>query len=127
MGALQKILIEEGEYSDINYYFMQTTLKYKNTYLTNKNGDLFLTVDSLITLNNIITRSRHIGLRDINVKPAGYIKICIYKSLVEAALYCLVDQFNDRIISRKDFCITIFVDGNGRICKILFADQVNNI
>ena len=49
--------IEEGEYSDVNYYLMQTALKYKNTYLTNKNSDLFLSVDSLITLNNIITGS----------------------------------------------------------------------
>ena len=57
MDALQKILIEEGKYSDVNYYFMQAALKYKNTYLTNKNSNLFLTVNSLITLNNIITGS----------------------------------------------------------------------
>ena len=57
MDAFQKILIEEGEYSDVNYYFMQTALKYKNTYLTNENNNLFLTVDSLITLNSIITGS----------------------------------------------------------------------
>ena len=66
-------------------------------------------MDSLITLNNIITRSQHIGLRDINVKPAGYIKICMDKSLVEAALYRSVDQFNDRIISHNNFC-RIFLD-----------------
>ena len=40
MEALQKILIEEGKYSEVNYYFMQTA-KCKNTHLTNKNGDLF--------------------------------------------------------------------------------------
>ena len=57
MDAFQKILIEEGEYSDVNYYFMQTALKYKNTYLTNENNNLFLTVDSLITLNSIIIGS----------------------------------------------------------------------
>ena len=62
MEALQKILIEEGKYSDVNYYFMQTALKCKNTYLTYKNGNLFLTVNSLISLNNIITGSRHIRL-----------------------------------------------------------------
>ena len=130
--ALQKILIEEGEYSDKNYYFMQTTLKYKNTYLTYKNGNLFLTLDSLIKLNNIITGSQHIGFRDINVKPTGYSKRYMDKSLVKAAFYCLVDQFNDRIISHKDFCRTFldqmhpFQDGNGRTCKILFADQINN-
>ena len=32
MDALQKILIEEGKYSDANYYFMQAALKYKSTY-----------------------------------------------------------------------------------------------
>ena len=125
--------IEEGEYSDVNYYLMQTALKYKNTYLTNKNGDLFLSVDSLITLNNIITGSWHIGLRDINVKPAGYSKLYMDKSLAEAALYSLVDQFNNRIIHHKDFCrifldqIHPFWDGNSRTSKILFSDQINNI
>ena len=125
--------VEEGEYSDVNYYFMQTALKYKNTYLANKNGDLFLSVDSLITLTNIITESWHIGLRDINVKPVGYSKLCMDNSLAEAALYSLVDQFNDRIISHKDFCRTFldqihpFWDGNSRTSKILFSDQINNI
>ena len=78
-------------------------MKYKNTYLKNKNGDLFLTMDSSIRLNNIITGSRYIGLRDINVKSAGYSKIYMDKSSVEAALYRLVDQFIDRIISHKSF------------------------
>ena len=128
MDALQKILIEEGKYSDVNYYFMQAALKCKNTYLTNKNSNLFLTVNSLITLNNIITGSWHIKLIDINVKSRGYSKIFMDKSLVEAALYSLVDQFNDRIISHKDFCRTFldqihpFWDGNSRTCKILFSD-----
>ena len=36
-------------------------LKYKNTYLKNKNGGLFLSVDSLIRLDNIITGLRYIG------------------------------------------------------------------
>ena len=29
MDALQKILVEEREYSEVNYCFMQKTLKYK--------------------------------------------------------------------------------------------------
>ena len=62
MDTLQKILIEEGNYNDVNYFFMQTALKYKNTYLKNKNGDIFLTLDSLIRINNIITGSRYIRL-----------------------------------------------------------------
>ena len=50
---------------------MQSALEYQNTYLKNKNGELFLTVNSLITLNNI-TDSNNIFLRDVNVKPAGF-------------------------------------------------------
>ena len=44
------------------------------------------------------------------------------KSLVEATLYSLVNQFNDRIISHKDFCRTFldqihsFRDGTDRTC-----------
>ena len=55
------------------------------------------------------------------------------KSLIEAALYSLVDESNDRIILNKDFCrssldqIHPFQDGNGRTCKILFADQIDNV
>ena len=29
MDVLQKILVEEHEYSEVNYYFMQEALKYK--------------------------------------------------------------------------------------------------
>ena len=112
---------------------MQRTLKYKNMFLTSKSGDLFLTVDSLITLNDIITGSQYIGLKDINVKPAGYSKIYLGKSFAEAALHCLVDQFNDRIVSHKDFC-RIFLDqinpfraGNCKRYKIWFVDQIKKI
>ena len=37
--------------------WMQSALEYQNTYLTDKNDELFLTIDSFITLNNIITYS----------------------------------------------------------------------
>ena len=71
MDKLQIILLEEGEFTDHNYDLMQSAVKYQNTYLKDKNGELFLTVNSLITLNNI-TDSNNIFLRDVNVKPAGF-------------------------------------------------------
>ena len=112
---------------------MKSALEYKNVCLTDENGDLFLTADSLIILNNIITGSQNIRLRDINVKAAGYDKVYMDKSLIKPALYQLVDEFNERKVTLKEFCNTFlnlihpFRNGNGRTCKILFADQINNI
>ena len=103
------ILLKEAEYSEPNYFYMQMALEYKDMYMKDNHGNLFLTVDSLIILNDIFTGSQYIGLRDINVKPAGYNEIYKDKSLVEFALYCLIDQFNNRKLSHKEFC-TIFLD-----------------
>ena len=132
MDVLQIIQLEEGEFNDHDYLLMKSALEYKNTYLTDKNVHLFFTVDSLITLNNIITDSQNITLRDINVTPASYDKTYMDKSLIEPALYQSVDEFNERKLTHKQFCniflnlIRPFQDGNGRTYKILFADQINN-
>ena len=47
-------ILKEEEYSDLNQYNMKEALKYKQKYLQNQDGDIFLTVDSLIQLNNLI-------------------------------------------------------------------------
>ena len=126
MDKLQVILLEESEFTDHNYELMQTALEYWNTYLIDKNGKLFLTVDSLITLNNIITHSQNLFLRDVNAKPAGFDKMYFDKSLFEQALYLLVDKFNERKVTHNQFCnifldlIHPFRDGNGRTWKIWF-------
>ena len=127
MDKLQIILLEEGEFTDQNYELMQTALEYRNIYyLIDKNGKLFLTVDSLITLNNIITDSQNLLLRDENVKPEGFDKMYLDKSLIELALYQLVDEFNERKVTHNQFCnifldlIHLFRDGNGITCTILF-------
>ena len=96
MNKLQIILSEEGDFTDHNYELMQLALEYWNTYLIDKNGKLFLTGYSLITLNNIITDSQNLFLRDVNVKPAGFDKMYFDKTLIEPALYQLVDEFNER-------------------------------
>ena len=86
----------------------------------------FLTVDSLTTLNNIITDSQNLFLRDVNVKPAGFDKMHLDKSLIEPALYQLVDKFNERKVTHNQFCnifldlLHSFRDENERTCNILF-------
>ena len=40
MNSIKKILIEETELNDMNYYFMKDALEYRNKYLMNEDGDM---------------------------------------------------------------------------------------
>ena len=120
------ILNEEKEMNEVNFSRMVKAYKYIQRELLTTDGDLFLTVDSLITLNNIITNSNSILLRQTNVKPAGYNKQYMHFNYIESELYRLIDQFNDRYISKRYFIkkflneIHPFLDGNGRLVKLCF-------
>ena len=110
---------------------MISACTFKNKELINADGDLFLTVDSLITINNYITGSRNIQLRQVNVRPAFYFnKQYMDFTKIESELYKLADQFNERKITPRTFCdiflgkIHPFADGNGRTCKLLFEDKI---
>ena len=112
---------------------MKYARNFENQELINKDGNLFLTVDSLIRINNIITNSHNLHLRSHNVKPAGYNKQYMDASRIETELYSLVDKFNDRRITSRTFCDTFldkihpFADGNGRTCEILFNEKIENL
>ena len=126
---LIRILIEEKELSLLNFKRLTQALTYKNTELVTSDGDLLLTVDSLITLNNIITGSNNLSLCSVNVRPAFYKKQYLDFTKIEFELYKLVDLFNDRYITNRQFYQTFlneihpFLDGNGRTCKILFENR----
>ena len=127
--SLLTILNEENELNHINFIRMIKACEFKNKELVNKNGDLYLTVDSLIIINNYITGSHNIQLRQINVKPAFHDKQYMDFTRIESELYTLVDKFNERQITPRCFC-NIFLDKihpfsgrNGRTCKILFEDK----
>ena len=92
-GNLIKILIDEKELSLLNFKQLTQALTYKNTELVTPDGDLLLTVDSLITLNNIITGSNNLSLRSVNVKPAFYKKQYLDFTKIEFELYKLVCLF----------------------------------
>ena len=124
------ILNEEKEMTEDNFFRMVNAYKYIQTKLLTTEGDLFLTVDSLITLNNIITNSNNFFLRRVNVKPAGYNKQYMHFDQIEVELYRLIDQFNDRYISKRYFIkkfldeIHPFLDGNGRLVKLCFIISI---
>ena len=93
--AIVKILKEEKEYSDLNYFNMKTPLDYKEKYLQNKEGDMFLIVDSLIEVNHSILGKNNTELRKVNVMPAGYATNQYFPWwCVESSLYILLDEFN---------------------------------
>ena len=84
-------------------------------------------------INNIITNSHNSHLRCHNVKPASYYKQYMDVSRIEAELYSLGDKLNERRITSRVFSDTFldkihpFADGNGRACKILFDDKIENL
>ena len=106
MNAIRQILEEERELTTLNISRLKLAYDFKSLYLTNSDGDLFLTVDSLIKLNNLITGSQHTKLRSCNVKPAGYNKQYMDVNKIDAALYGLIDDFNDRKITHRKFVLT---------------------
>ena len=121
---MRKILISEKELRDINF----KRLKKAFIYIENNiiDSDMYLTVDSLIDIDNIITVLNNIN---VNVKPHGYDKMYIDTDLIEDKLYQLMDQFNERKINLRDFYpalldnIQPFYDGNQKTWKILFVSN----
>ena len=72
--------------------------------LIDSDNNMYLTVDSLIDINNIITGLNNIILRKGNVKPHECDKIYMDKDLIEDKLYQLIDRFNEiKIILRDSF------------------------
>ena len=127
--SLLTILNEENELNCINFIRMIRACNFKDKELINKDGDFYLTVDSLIRINNLITDSNNIQLRQINVNRAFHEKQYMDFTMIKSELYILVDKFNERQITPRRFCnifldkIHPFSDGDGRTCKILFEDK----
>ena len=90
---------------------------------------MYLIVNSLIEIKNIITGPNNITLRKVNVNPYGSDKMYMGKELIEDKLYQIIDQFNERKITSTKFYSMLlnkihpFYDGNGRTCKILFTND----
>ena len=121
---INRILTEEREKSDINFQRMETALAYKRKLQT-EDGKLLLSVDSLITINNIILNTNNLELRKQNVRPAGSKRAYMNFYTILPALTGLIDTFNAGKLRPKTFVETFlkihpFADENGRTCKVLF-------
>ena len=89
---------------------------------------IYLTVDFLIEINNIITVSYYITLKKVNVKAYELDKMYMDEDLTEDKINIL-DELNEREITSTKIISTLlnkihpFYDSNGRTCKILFAND----
>ena len=96
-------LILEKEFTETNYKRFQEALIYLKHNLIDINGSMYLTVDSLMEINNIITGSNNIALRKVNVKRYGFDKMYMDKELIRDKPYQIIDQFNERQITSTKF------------------------
>ena len=60
---------------------------------------MYLSVDSLIEINHIITGSNNITLRKVKVNPYGFDEIYMDKDLIVDKLYKITDSFDERKIT----------------------------
>ena len=118
--VLEKILNEENEQSQVNMKLLKKAFIFKKNYLLTENNDLFLTLDSLIEVNNIVLNKNNTSLRRCQVRPAGFKFEYMHFSKIDFELQILIDKFNDRMVSKVVFLKQfLYIDGNGRTVKIL--------
>ena len=131
--VIKEISISKKEFTETNHKRLQKVFVYIENDLIDSDSGMYLTVDSLIEKNNIITGSNNITLRKVDVKPYGFDKMYMDKELIEDKLYEKIDRFNERkITSTKSYSIPLnkihlFYDGNGRMCEILYVKQCYRI
>ena len=77
-----KILVSEKEFNDINFERLKKELAYTKNNSTDSDNSMYLTVNSLTDINNIITGLNNITLIKVNVKPYGYDKMYMDKDLI---------------------------------------------
>ena len=101
--------------------------------MIDSDGNIYLTVDSLIEINNITSGSNNIILRKIIERHIDLINIYDDKDLIKDNLYQIIYQFSKNKITFTKFCLILlngihpFYDKNGGTCKILLAndDKIN--
>ena len=127
--VIKETLILEREFNETKCKRLRKVLVYIEKNLRDSDGCMYLTVDSLIEINNIITSSNNITLITVKLKPYGFYKMYMGKELIEDRLYQIIDQSDERKITYTKFYSILlnkihpFYYGNGRTCKILFAND----
>ena len=97
------IMISEKKFIETNYKRFQEALVYIKKILIDNDAGMYLIVDYLIEISNMITGSNKITLRKVNVKPCGFNKMCMDKELIEDKFRQIIDLFNERKTTSTKF------------------------
>ena len=75
MFIIKEILISENDFTETNYKRLEKTLVFIENNLIDSDGGMYLTIESLIEINNILTGLNNITLWKVKVKPYGFDKM----------------------------------------------------
>ena len=62
LDVIKEILISENDFTETNYKRLEKALVYIESNLIDSDGGMYLTIESLIEINNILTGSNNITL-----------------------------------------------------------------
>ena len=62
LDVIKEILISENDFTETNYKRLEKALVYIENNLIDSDGGMYLTIESLIEINNILTGSNNITL-----------------------------------------------------------------
>ena len=75
--------MSKKKFTKINYERLKKGMSYIKNHLIDSYGNMYLIVDSLIEINNMITGLDNNTLRKVNVKPYRFDKMYMSKDLIE--------------------------------------------
>ena len=96
---LKLILEDEKEYSEENFENLMQAYLHVQKHLKTPEGDLFLTFQSLIDVNNLILDVGNFTLRNVQVKPKGYNYYYMDFRKIVFHLQILIDDCNNRFLT----------------------------
>ena len=112
--VMKEVLLSGKEFTET-----KKDLVHIENNLIDSAGGMYLTVDSLIEINSIITSSNNITLRKVNVKPYRFDKMYMAKELTKDKLCQMIGHFKERKITSTKF-YSILLNRSSRLevfCK----------
>ena len=87
IDVIKETLMSEKEFTETDYKRLQEAFVYIKNNLIDTDSSIYLTVDSLIEVNNIMISSNNVTLRKVNVKTYRFDRMYTEKGFIEDKFY----------------------------------------